>query len=140
MLHALQALLYLLACAGIGLFLAYADGPRPALHMVYGVFGLLGFLGQIVVGVGMRLLPRFAWTQAWAASGHATLPPNPHVMPVRALQLAALLLWSAGVPTLAFGLWADAHGVVSAGAWLLLAGVLGATANTARVLRVAWRG
>jgi hypothetical protein len=140
MLHALQALLYLLACAGIGIFLAYAEGPRPALHMVYGVFGLLGFLGQIVVGIGMRLFPMFAWTQAWAASGHASLPPNPHGMPVRALQFAALLLWSAGVPALAFGLWADVHGVVSAGAWLLLAGVLCATANTARVLRVAWRG
>lgn len=140
MLHAFQALLYLLACAGIGLYLAYAEGPRPRLHMVYGVFGLLGFLGQIVVGIAMRLLPIFAWTQAWAASGHATLPPNPHEMPVRALQYAALVLWSAGVPVLAWGLWGDVHAAVSAGAWMLLGGVLCAAANTARVLRVAfWR-
>jgi hypothetical protein len=140
MLHALQALLYLVSCTGIGLFLAYADGPLPQLHMVYGVFGLLGFLGQIVIGIGMRLFPMFAWTQAWAASGHVTLPPNPHAMPLRPLQVAALLLWSAGVPTLAFGLWGSGHAVVSAGSWMLLGGALCAATNTARVLRVAWRG
>ncbi|MHC4931024.1 MAG: hypothetical protein ACYTGV_02390 [Planctomycetota bacterium] len=138
LLHTGQALVYLLLTVAVGLFLAHSKQPRPDWFMVYGVFGLLGFLGQIILGIGMRLFPMFAFTEAWAGGGFVSLPPNPHEMPVRPLQYAALALWSAGVPLLAYGLFRDMHGIVSTAAWLLFAGTLAAGFNAARVVAIAF--
>ena len=98
MLHALQALVYLFACVPIGLFLAFSKETQPSWIMVYGVCGLVGFLGQIVLGIGMRLLPMFAWLEAWAGKGYVELPTSPHEMPARPLQFLALGLWTVDVP------------------------------------------
>jgi len=139
MLLAMQALVYLLASAGLGLYLVFAEQLSLAGVMVYGTFVLLGLFGQIILGIEMRLLPMFAWLQAWARSGYKELPTSPHAMPLRPAQLAALVLWTIGVPLLAWGLAEARHTLVSTGAWILLAGSLSATIGTAVVLRHALR-
>lgn len=120
MLHALQALVYLLISVALGLLLAFSPGWRVEWIMVYGVFGLLGFLGQIILGMAMRLLPMFLWTPE---SG------SPHDLPSRPLQWATLLGWSAGVPLLAWGLGADRVPLVSLGGWALLVAAAAAAGN-----------
>jgi hypothetical protein len=143
-LHVAAALLCLAAAAGIGLFLAFSPERHPAAVTVYGVLGLVGFLSQMILGVEMRLLPMFAFTEAFGRSGHAALPPSPHDMPSRPLQAFSLLAWALGVPLLAWGLVRDVgepegEWAVRAGAWSLFGGTVAAAASTARVLRLAYR-
>jgi len=137
--HTLQALVYLLVAAGAGLYIAFEPGWQLEWLMVYAVCGLVGFLSQAVVGVGMRLFPMFSWTEAYAGSGHATLPLSPHAMPLRALQVASLAAWTLGVPLLAYGLARTMEPCIAGGAWLLVAGSVAAGVNTAWVVRHAYR-
>ena len=65
MLHAFQALAYLIISVAIGLYMLFTPGWQLNWIMIYGVFGLLGFLGQIILGMGMRLLP-----SPWNARGY----------------------------------------------------------------------
>jgi hypothetical protein len=125
-LHALQALLWLAAAAGLGMVLAFAPASEWKLRaaLVYGTLGLVGFLSQIVVGVSHRLLPIYAWMRAYESTGFQVQPRSPHATPVRPLQAAAFVLWSAGVPLLAAGLGMGRPTLVSAGASGLLAAVL----------------
>jgi hypothetical protein len=138
MLLVLQSLLYLLVCGGIGLFLAFAEEWHLGWIMAYGVFGLLGFLSQIVLGIAMRLFPMFAWTRGWAGSGHAVLPPKPFEMPLRPLQYAVFVLWTAGVPLLAWGLAQDDLTLIRIAGGALLVAVVLSVVNSLRVLRHAF--
>jgi len=136
-----QALVYLVASLGLGLALAAtpaAPWKLPA-AMVYGVISLLGFLGQIIGGVAPRLLSLLTWMWGSAEDSFREPQASPYDLPLRLLQGAALALWTLGVPLLAVALALD-HLVllrVSAG-WLLMAVLLQA-ANTAWILRHAWR-
>ena len=125
-LHAVQALLWLAVAAALGQVLAFAPASEWKLRaaLVYGTLGLVGFLAQIVVGVGYRLLPIYAWMRAYEQAGFAVQPPSPHATPVRALQAANFLLWTAGVPLLAAGLGLERPPLVSAGGSALFAAVL----------------
>jgi len=134
MLHAFQALAYLLFSTGIGVYLAWSEEWHIDWAMAYGVCALLGFFGQIIIGVAMRLLPMTVWVNAWTAGEFQTLPRSPHEMPVRALQWISLAAWSAGVPVLAYGLASERLPWVSAGAWALLLGLLAATCSAIRVV------
>lgn len=138
MLHTLQALFYLAGCTVLGLYLAFADGWRLGTIMVYGTALLLGFMAQIVLGIGMRLLPMFSWIRAWVAGGYEQLPPSQYVMPSRPLQWISLLLWTPGVPLVAWGLAGDRPRVLAAGAWVLLAALTAAAINAVRVVRHAF--
>ncbi len=135
MLHALQSFLYLLLAAGVGMFLVFNEEWQTDWIMAYGVFGLVGFLAQIVVGISMRLLPMFSWKEAWTGSGFRELPPSPHEMPLRRAQVAAFVLWSAGTPLLAVGLGRSLTPCIAVAAWLLLCATLLAGLSSARVLR-----
>jgi len=138
MLHTMQALLYLAITTVLGLLLAFSafpDETRPDWIMVYGVCGLLGYLAQMVLGISMRLFPMVTWTQAWRASDYKVLPPSPFEMPVRPLQWATFVLWTLGVPALAYGLGHNDLDWVTAAAWTLFAGALCATVNSANVIR-----
>ena len=135
MLLSMQALIYLLLSTGLGLYLLFAERLNLGGVMVYGTFVLLGLFGQIILGVEMRLIPMFAWIQAWTRSDFKELPTSPHEMPLRPAQLLALVLWTAGVPTLAYGLAEAHHTIVSIGAWILIAGSLCAAIGTAVILR-----
>jgi hypothetical protein len=138
MLHAFQALVYLLLTAAIGLSMLLTAGWQPARIMIYGVFGLFGFLGQIVLGIGMRLLPVSAWTAALHHGGFDPSRPPAHAIPRRGLQHAVLVLWTLGVPALAVGLAGDRIPWVRAGGWLLGAAALLASVNFARIVRQAY--
>jgi hypothetical protein len=143
-LHVAQALLYLGVTTGVGLSLALGTETNVTGIGIYGVVGLLGFLAQMILGVEMRLLPMFAFTESFARSGHEALPPSPHDMAWRPLQAVSLAGWTLGVPLLAWGLGAEVgdaagEGAVRAGAWALLAGTVAAGASTARVLAHAFR-
>jgi hypothetical protein len=124
--HALQSLVYLLAAGGLGLYLAWAEPSDDtlALASAYGVFGLVGFLAQIVVGVEGRVLPLFAWLWGFADREYQDQPPSLHGATVRGLQAMIFGLWTAGVPLLALGLARDKPSAVSMGAGLLLLALL----------------
>lgn len=126
MLHALQALVYLLCAIALGIYLALTPELMPSWVLVYGVLGLLGFLGQIILGMEMRLFPMFVWRPEG---------PSPHDLPSRPLQWATLGAWSAGVPLLAWGLGADLPPLVRAGGFSLLAAAAASFLNALRTLR-----
>ena len=126
----------MIGACGLGLWLAIADTTEQTLRvaMAYGVVGLVGFLGQMVVAMGGRLLPIFAWY--WASvHASATRPVvSPHDMPWRPGQYVVFALWLAGVPALAAGLAMDWVPVVRAAAWCLLAAAVLDTAQAALIL------
>ncbi len=126
-LQVFSALICLAVAGALGLVLAFSPETTETtlrLTVVYGVFGLVGFLSQMVVGVSARLLPLFSWLGTFAASGYREPPPSPHALPARRLQAAALVLWTVGVPLLAAGFYLERPGWVGAAGWILLAAVL----------------
>jgi hypothetical protein len=139
-LHAAAALLSLSVASGLGLWLTVAE-PSPStlrIAMAYGVFGLVGFLAQMVVGMQGRLLPIFAWYWAYANTGYMGPVPPPHAMAWRGGQDLVFVLWLVGVPALAGGLAFDLIPVVSGAAWCLLGATLLDSANVIRILRYAF--
>jgi hypothetical protein len=104
----------------------------------YGVFGLVGFLAQVVVGMEGRVLPLLAWYWAYANTGYKEPVPSQHEMSWRNGQALAFVLWLFGVPALAGGLAFDAIPFVSAAAWCLFAASLVGTTNVIRILRYAF--
>ena len=75
-LHAGAAFVWLAVASVLGVWLTVAE-PSPntlRVAMAYGVFGLVGFLAQIVVGMEGRLLPIFAWY--WASPTPGTRVPS----------------------------------------------------------------
>jgi hypothetical protein len=142
--HVAMALVCLGVTSAIGLFLAFSPEMQPGWVAAYGVLGLAGFLSQMILGVEMRLLPMFAFTEAFGRGGYTALPPSPHDMPRRPLQLMSVVAWAIGVPLLAWGLPCRAEEpfaevAVRGGASALLLGTLAAAVSTARVLRLAYR-
>jgi hypothetical protein len=138
--HTFLAMAYLPIAAALGLVLAFTppSDTRLRLILLYGVAGLVGFLAQVVVGVQARIVPLFAWLWGFADASYDRLPPSMHGLGDRRLQAVVLLLWTAGVPALAYGFWTDATRWIAAGGWVLLVAVLlGAVQNVA-VLRRAW--
>jgi len=135
-LHVLQSLVYLALAAGLGLALVVAPEAEWGLGaaMAYGVFGLVGFLAQVVVGVEGRLLPLTAWLWSYAEGGFKDTPPSLHRTPVRPLQIAGLVAWTAGVPMLAAGLGLDRPDLTRAGAGSLCLAVTGNAVNAGVVL------
>jgi hypothetical protein len=139
-LHAASSLVSLAIASGLGLWLATAETSSATLRvaMAYGVFGLVGFLSQLVVGMEGRLLPVFAWYWAYANTGYTGPVPSQYDMPWRAGQEIGFVLWLFGVPALAGGLAFDAVPFVRASAWCLLAATLIDTVNVVRILRFAF--
>jgi hypothetical protein len=138
--HALAAVAWLFVSALTGIVLAFAPASEWTLRaaLAYGVFGLVGFLSQMVIGVGARLLPMYSWYLALAGAGFEQPPVSAHEMPVRTLQRGTFVAWTLGVPCLAGGFFFNAVPFLAAGAWMLLAGVLLSAANTVVVLRHAF--
>src|SRR5436305_1674234 len=77
-LHILQALVWLAAAAVLGLALAFTPPAEWKLGaaMAYGVFALVGFLAQMIVGVNARLLPIFAWLASYGGRLLDAPPPS----------------------------------------------------------------
>jgi len=135
-LHAAGAGLSLIAAIAIGLILLLVpDSPRT-LHAAaaYGVLGLVGFLGQMVVAMEARLLPLVTWFWTYARSGYEVPPPSPHTMRDTTLQAIVFGGWSIGVPALAVGMYLESARWVGVGAWTLFAAVAIATLDSALVV------
>jgi hypothetical protein len=138
--HAGASLTSLGLASVLGVWLTIVEPSSATLRiaMAYGVFGLVGFLAQMVVGMEGRLLPIFAWYWAYANTGYKGSVPSQHAMPWRNGQELVFVLWLFGVPALAGGLAFDAVTFVSAAAWCLLAATLLDAVNVARILRYAF--
>jgi hypothetical protein len=139
-LHVAASFLWLVVASALGIWLTLA-APSPdtlRVAMAYGVFGLVGFLAQIVVGMEGRLLPIFAWYWAYANTEYKGPVLSQHEMPWRYGQDLVFLLWLFGVPSLALGLALDAVPFVSGGASCLLVATLVDAVNVARILRHAF--
>ncbi len=139
-LHAAASFASLAIASALGLWLTIAAPSSATLRvaMAYGVFGLVGFLAQIVVGMEGRLLPIFAWYWAYANTGYKGPVPSQHEMPWRNGQELVFVLWLFGVPALAGGLAFDAVPFVTAAAWCLLVATIVDTVNVIRILRHAF--
>lgn len=137
MAHALSALCCLLACLGLGLYLAHAPASERTLQLAkaYGALGLIGFLSQMVIGIESRLLPMTAWLWSFAEGGYRELPASQYETPSRSLQAIGFASWTLGLPLVCWGLYAEAERLVSAGAALLLFTTLGSLWNGIGVLR-----
>jgi hypothetical protein len=138
--HAAAAFGSLVIACVLGLWLTIAEPSAATLRIAtaYGVFGLVGFLAQMVVGMEGRLLPLFAWYWAFANSGCKGPVPSPHDMAWRDGQELAFILWLFGVPALAGGLAFDAVPVVRAAAWCLLLATVVDSVSAVRILRHAF--
>ena len=139
-LHAAASCASLAIASALGVWLTIAEPSALSLRVAtaYGVFGLVGFLAQMVVGMEGRLLPIFAWYWAYANTGYRGPVPPPHDMPWRGGQALVFVLWLCGVPALAGGLAFDAVPLISAAAWCLLAATLLNAMNVVRILRHAF--
>lgn len=131
----------LVVACGLGTWLTVGQPSESSLRaaMAYGVFGLVGFLAQMVVAMEGRLLPIFAWYWASANSGYRGPVAPPHDLPSRHGRELVFVLWLFGVPALATGLAFDAVPFVRAAAWALLAATLVESATMIRILRRAFR-
>jgi len=140
-LHAASAGVCLVAAAFIGLMLLVTPMSPTTLHAAaaYGVLGLVGFLAQMVVAMETRLLPLVTWFWAYAGSGYQVAPPSPHVMRDRWLQTLVFGGWTAGVPSLAAGMFLESAPLVATGAWALFAAVVIGTVDNVFVVANASR-
>ena len=136
LLHAASAGFWLVVAAALGLVLLLVPTSVRTLHTAaaYGVFGLVGFLAQMVVAMEARLLPMVTWFWSYARSDYKVPPPSPHTMRDATLQAIAFGGWTIGVPALAAGMFLESAGWVSLGAWALFAGVAIATLDSAIVV------
>ena len=138
-LHAAAAGISFVAACAIGLYLVCAQASELSLRLAiaYGVFGLVGFLAQMVVGMQAKLVPLLAWYLALADSGFKGPVVPPHAMPIRSLQQIIFTAWAVAVPSIAVGFALNAIPLLSAGAWTLLAGVILSAAGNCAVARPA---
>lgn len=141
LLHAAAAGTSLLLAVAIGIVLLIVPTSPGTLHAAaaYGVFGLIGFLAQMVVAMEARLLPTVTWFWTYAASGYRVAPPSPHAMRDPTLQAIVFVGWAVGVPALAAGMSLESAHFVSGGAWALFASVAVATLDNAFVVAHALR-
>ena len=139
-LHTFLAMAYLPLAALLGLVVAFSPPSETRLRLIllYGVVGLVGFLAQVVVGVQARIIPLFAWLWGFADASYERLPPPMHALAARRLPLVTLLLWTPGVPVLAWGFWQDRPAWIAAGGWILLAAVTAGAIQNVALLRRAW--
>lgn len=124
--HNAMALLSLvLAMALGGLLLVLEPGPLEIrVAAAYGVLGLIGFLAQLIVGVGGRLLPMNAWMQSHVRSGFVEPDFTQYDLGSRRLQYAAVAGWAIAAPLLTLGVFLSSTIAVRVAASLLLGAVL----------------
>ena len=136
MLHAAASLAWLAVASVLGVWLTLAAPSSATLRvaMAYGVFGLVGFLAQIVVGMEGRRLPIFAWYWAYANTGYKGPVASPHEMLWRQGRALVFVLWLLGVPALAGSPSMPSHSS-SAAAWCSFIATVADTVNVIRILR-----
>ena len=133
------AIAWLFVAAGLGVALAVmTPGPRQlTVAWVYGVAGIVGFVSQIVVGIQGRLAPLYAYYRGMAALDGQPPPRAANELPTPRFAFPVFLLWTAGVPLLAWGLAAASGPLVRLSALVLLTGVLTGAAYLIHLMRAA---
>ena len=132
--HIATAAAWLVLACVFGVLLTVTPMTEATLRaaMLYGVFGLIGFLAQVIVGFEMHILPTAATYWALQADGAAaTGSPRAADERLRAVIYAA---WLCGVPALAAGLFLTAPVVLAAGAWALFGAVVLASIDGGRIV------
>lgn len=127
--HTHLALAYLFVATVLGAVVA-TSAPSPALIWSYGATGLLGFIVQMVIGIGGRLLPMYAWYRAVDRSDGELPAISVHRLIVPQLSLAVLLCWLAGLPLFTAGLMRGTLALIAGGAAAML---IGTTVNAVHV-------
>ena len=130
---------YLVLALTLGSLLAFAEPGVWMMRaaMAYGISFLLGFLGQIIVGVGSRIVPWAAYLWGFGDGGFRQTPPSPHDLPHRGLHWTVVVGWLVGVPAIGYGLTFDWIGLIRLGGGFLGLGVAAGGAMMALVLRCA---
>ena len=128
---ALAALPALAIAALLGAALLFAPDAEWKLSaaLAYGVFGLLGFFGQLIAGVSARLVPIQAYLDAPVGDGCTRTTPPPAHLPSPTLERLVFWLWAGAVPLLAAGLAVDWIPAVRVAALLLAGAVLAGFLN-----------
>jgi hypothetical protein len=90
---------------------------------IYGVAGLVGFISQIVVGIQGRLVPLYAYYRAMAANGGRPPVRAANELPTARFARPIFVLWTIGVPWLAWGLAAEHASSIRFASVVLVAGV-----------------
>jgi hypothetical protein len=139
--HVLLSMLYAALAAAVGVVLSVAPRSESTLRAAaaYGVFGIVGFLAQMVLGMQARILPMFVAYHANLNAACDARPTTPSEMGSRTLPGAIFYLWFAGVPLLAAGMFLGSAAAVAAAGWMLLAASTVGAVNAAGVLRHAFR-
>jgi hypothetical protein len=127
--HAFLAFASLAVTVVLGATLALREPSELTMRaaLAYGVFGLVGFLAQMVAGMQTRLLPLLAWFTAAHRAATPDLMPSMAAMTAQPLAGTAWGLWFWGVPALAAGFFFNAIPLLTAGAAALaVAAAIGA--------------
>lgn len=113
--HVASAVAWLVLACVFGVLLTLTPMTEATLRaaMLYGVFGLIGFLVQVIVGFEIHILPT----------------PNER------LRSVIYCAWLCGMPALAAGLFLTAPAVLAAGAWALFGAVVLASVDATLVIR-----
>jgi hypothetical protein len=123
------AFVWLAVAVVLGLLLSWLPaGPsQTRVAWAYGVAGLVGGLSQIVVGMQGRLVPLYAYYRAMASRGGTPPERSAHSLLSPPYARAVFVLWTAGVPWLAWGLaYSDTSSIRMASSILALAVIAGA--------------
>ena len=136
--HAFQALLCLLVASTLGLAISMewvSEVQALRLAPVYGVLGLLGFLGRLVAGMAAFLVPLASWLRAAQGQPPNALPPAPHRRDPKAYPTVAFWAWTVAVPTLATALYFEHAPLVAVGGTLLFVAIVSGGIDLARAYR-----
>jgi hypothetical protein len=138
--HVAAAFVFLAIAFAIGTILAIAQpsGVTMRAALAYGVFGLIGFLAQMVAGMQIRLLPLLAWFTAARRVSTPDLIPSMTVMSRYRLAGPAWILWLWGVPAVAAGFFFNAIPLLAAGALALEIAVLAGAGQAVRLATYAF--
>jgi hypothetical protein len=132
------AIAWLFVTAGLGIVLTLpSSDARIGMAWLYGVAGLIGFISQVVVGIQGRLVPMYAYYRAMAALGGKPPTRAANQLPTATFARPIFLLWTIGVPWLAWGLATGQRISIRLASLVMLAGVLVGGAYLAYLVRAA---
>lgn len=135
--HTASSLVYLGLSAALGAALTLARVGEPwldRLHLVYGLFALVGFIGSIVVGQLYKIVPFLVWLHRFSAYVGLKRVPSASELLGERWKLVQYALMHAGIGALAIGVIVDLAPLRSLGA----SAFAGSAALVVRNLGVVW--